>query len=266
MSKKSGFQIDVDGVRMVGDCGSKREAFIVSPGGLVGYYGMGGLSMRREDTPRPLTHGSIYAPGFRPAKAISVSGAIVAPNARRLRVLREQLEGILADGEIGLMAVTNPEMKSTSLQVGLSMGAAVSPINDSMRTAPFQIGFWGPDGYLNGKERIFGPVPAGQTVRPSQKGTVKTSMILRVRGPFPNGYVITYGTQQIVVNAPLLTTGVDVHDTESGMSMRGPNLIQTAITRRDQMMVRANKATALLSVSGAGGSGTITAELYDRFP
>lgn len=265
MSKKRGFQIDVDGVRFVADCGSKDEAFVVAPAGLVGWYGMGGTSMRREDTPRPADHGSIYAPGYRPAKAISLSGAIIARSPRRVRVMREQLEGILADGDIGLMAVTDPEMRSTHAQVGISLGAAVSPANDRSRTAAFQIGFWGPDGYLNGKLRTFAPVPAGQSIRPTQKGNIKTSMVITVRGPWPAGYTLAYGSQRIVVTSALPSGSVDVHDTESGFATRNGALLSTGVTRRDQFMVRARKTTTLLSISGAGGSGTVAAELYDRY-
>lgn len=266
MSKERGFQIDVDGVRFVGDCGSKDEAFVVAPGGLVGWYGMAGMSMRREDTPRPTDHGSLYAPGYRPAKAISLNGAIIARNPRRVRVMREQLEGILADGDIGLMAVISPEMRATHAQVGISLGAAVTPVNDRSRTANFQIGFWGPDGYLNGKQRSFGPVPAGQSLRPMQKGNIKTSMLLRVVGPWPGGYTIAYGPQRIIVTSALGAGQVDVHDTESGFATRNGVLLDTGVTRRDQFMVRARKTTTLLSISGlAGGSGTIAAELYDRF-
>lgn len=266
MSKERGFQIDVDGVRFVGDCGSKDEAFVVAPAGLVGWYGMGGTTMRREDTPRPTDHGSLYAPGYRPAKAISITGAIIARNPRRVRVMREQLEGVLADGDIGRMAVINPDMRTTHAEVGLALGAAVSPANDRSRTAAFQIGFWGPDGYLNGKLRTFAPVGVSGSIRPSHKGSIKTSMLVRVTGPFPNGYTLSYGAQRIVVTAALPAGSVDVHDTESGLATRNGSLLTTGVGRRDQFMVRARKATATLSVSGAGGSGTVAAELYDRFP
>lgn len=263
MSKQAGTQIDVDGIRFVSDCGPKDEVFLLEPDGITGWYGMGGLSMRREDTPRPHGHGSIFAPGYRPAKAISLRGSIIAKNARRRREMSLMLEGILADGETGLMSVTSPEMRSTTAMVGLSLGAAVKPPFEDSRTAPFQIGFWGPDGYLNGKLRTFprGSVP----IRLTQKGKIATSFLVAVYGPFPNGYTVSYGSQQIVVTTGLNAGSVDIHDTQSGMSIRNGNLIQNGVIRRDQMMVRANKATSLLSVAGTGGTGTWSAELYDRY-
>lgn len=111
-----------------------------------------GVDVRREDTPRPLAHGSFDAPVFLAARVIPVSGHISARSGAELVHEMNRLTGLLAGGGTGRLSLDD-DTGTTYLDVRL--GAATQITQLDATTARFLVTFWAPDPRRYGETHSF---------------------------------------------------------------------------------------------------------------
>lgn len=87
-------QIRLGGLTFLGDAGPTR--FSVSKDALQGWIGKGGSGVRRNDSPRPLGHGSQKQRGYRTGRLVTWSGDIYTDSPAEQDHALAQLSGLLA--------------------------------------------------------------------------------------------------------------------------------------------------------------------------
>lgn len=116
--------------------------------------------------------------------------------------------------------------------------------------------------WIYGAEQTF---PPASTLNLSHWGNAAASPVFEVRGTFPNGYTITGpGGRQVVVKTPLTAGHVDRIDMRKGRLERDGVFLLGAITKTERWTI-APSAIALATLSGAGGSGDLSATVLDTY-
>lgn len=105
---------------------------------------------------------------------------------------------------------------------------------------------------------------AGQVL--FHRGNTDAIPVFTVTGPFPNGYTIAYQGRQFVVTATLAAGAQHVIDMRTGwVKTTSGAVIQGAVSRAETLTVPPGLQTATLTITGAGGSGSLLAKVTDTF-
>lgn len=80
----------------------------VTKDGISGWFG-GGVAVRREEQKRLWTHGNFSLPGTRDGRVVSIEGVAWGATRRDASVLKDRLNGLLADGSIGKLTIADPD-------------------------------------------------------------------------------------------------------------------------------------------------------------
>lgn len=96
-------RIDLAGLTFRGD--AAPALFTVESDGVSGWFES--VDIRRDDSDRPLSHGSTYAPTFRTGRRVSWTGLILTKSASEQDRAMAQLRGMLSDGQSGRLTVEN---------------------------------------------------------------------------------------------------------------------------------------------------------------
>lgn len=113
---------------------------VLDPDGIKGVWE--GVDVRREDTPRPLAHGSFDAPVFLSSRVIPVSGHLSTRSGAELVHEISKLTGLLAGGAPGVLSLDD-DTGTTFLNVRLGAATQVTQLDDT--TAKFLVTFWAHD-------------------------------------------------------------------------------------------------------------------------
>lgn len=101
-----------------------------------------GVDVRREDTARPLAHGSFDAPVFLASRVIPVSGHFSTRTPAELVHEMNRLTGLLAGGQSGRLSLDD-DTGTTWMDVRLGGATQVTQLDAT--TAQFLVTFWAPD-------------------------------------------------------------------------------------------------------------------------
>lgn len=175
-------------IRFEGSPQDRRNAFVIDPDG---WGGDDAPAVRRESIARPGQHGSFSFRGYRDARVIPVSGAIVAESPEKLQHMRNLLAGVLADGLAGRMTVQRP-LGEVWIDVMLAGTPTVKVRGRSECEAIFQVQFWSPLPWYYGQVREF---EAGQSA--VHAGNVSATPRLLV-GAGAGGYTVTGPAGRVV--------------------------------------------------------------------
>lgn len=80
----------------------------VTKDGISGWFG-GGVGVRREEQKRLWTHGNFSLPGTRDGRVVSIKGVAWGATRRDASVLKDRLNALLADGNIGKLTIADPD-------------------------------------------------------------------------------------------------------------------------------------------------------------
>lgn len=190
-----------------------RSWFVLDQDGIRGVWE--GVDVRREDTSRPLSHGSFDAPVFLASRVIPVSGHVSARTSAELVHAMSSLTGLLAGGGSGRL-VLEDDSGTTSMDVRL--GAATQITQLDATTAEFLVTFWAPDPRRYGETRSFGtgdavyhygnfPSPVSVTIpsAPSSYSITSPAGVFSVTGATSSGtHVVDLRTGRVTRNGALM--------------------------------------------------------------
>jgi len=217
-------RIDIGGVTFEELPRDYDSEFVVEPNGLSAWFGAAGI--RREETQRPAAHGSFDSRGYRGAKVPFIRGSILASSDATFHRMRQQLEGLLADGSMARMSVQDNQGHVTWQDVRLAQPAVVTP-HPNDPSGEYQIGFWAPRAEIYGEERVKTGASAGLFHR----GTIPAPLKVRI-GSGATSYTISspLGTFE-VAGAP--SGGVHEVDLRTARVKRNGVLLTGVVARAE---------------------------------
>ncbi|MGO2110734.1 MAG: hypothetical protein ACTH31_03895 [Pseudoclavibacter sp.] len=217
--------------------------FVVEPNGLSGWFGASGI--RREETQRPAAHGSFDSRGYRGAKVPFVRGSILASSDATFQAMRQQLEGLLADGSMARMSVQDNQGHVTWQDVRLAQPAVVTP-HPNDPSGEYQIGFWAPRAELYGEERV----KSGSSADLFHRGTIPAPLRVRI-GSGASSYTITspLGTFEV---SGATSGGAHVVDLRTGRVTRNGALLTGVVARAETWDLPRGLSTTHTISAGTG--------------
>lgn len=84
-----------------------QEVYVTKQG-IKGWFG-GGVAVRRDEQKRLWTHGNFSLPGTRDARLVSITGVAWGPTRRAASELKDRLNALMADGNIGKLTIIDPD-------------------------------------------------------------------------------------------------------------------------------------------------------------
>ena len=219
------------------------ETYLITPGGVKWF---GGLTVRRNEIVRPLSHGAFPAPSYLPQKVIPVSGELLAPSAEVLEQMKRKLTGLCVSGVE--RAVCDDERGSTWRDVGLAVQASFG--NGDETSCPFEISFWAADPRAYGEAREY---VAGETAY--HYGNYAADPVVTVTGA-GTAYTLSSGGRVFSVSSALPSGSTDVVDMRSGRVLRNGSLLIGGVASAATWSVPAGAPTSW-SVSGASARLTV---------
>lgn len=220
---------------------------------LDGWYG--GAGVEGDNPKRTLGHGLFITPSTRTGRPLTLRGVLVYQSAAERDLAQRLLSGVLWDGELGDLTVTDAAGLTLSARVKLD--GALKAAELGPRAVRFEAPLLAPDPFLVSEERV-------QTLRPAGTGEglewpLFTGGALRfgagadgsrtvinnaggatswprfaVRGTFPAGFRITAGASVIEYPSPVYAQTPVLIDTAAGsITLDGYGDVTTRATRRD---------------------------------
>jgi len=122
------------------------EQFVLDPTAVLGWTD--GTAARRPASQRPVSAGDFYEKHTMGARVISFTGTAVASSRAGLQKLRDELVGLLADGEYQTLSVETSADKRYSI-VGLEGTTSFTQMTDT--AAIWKIDMFAPDPYIYGE-------------------------------------------------------------------------------------------------------------------
>lgn len=187
--------------------------FVLDQDGIKGVWE--GVDVRREDTARPLSHGSFDAPVFLASRVIPVSGHISAPSGAELVHEMNRLTGLLATGGTGRLSL---EDDSGVTYLDVRLGAATQITQLDATTARFLVTFWAPDPRRYGETHSYS---SGASVR--HYGTFPSPVSVTIPSA-PSAYTITSPAGVFSVSGAT-ASGTHVVDLRTGRVTRNGSLM-----------------------------------------
>ena len=231
---------------------SGGDGFVVGPDGWSGWDG--GVSIRRDETPRPNGHGVFDAPGYLGGRLVAISGHILGKTPADTVNLAARLTGLLADGSKARLVVdTGSEV--TWADVRLADQTQVTVWGSDPRVADFMVQLFAPDPYRYGEVRSF---PAGAAFH---RGNTGAWPVIEVEGP-SSGWTVTYGGNTVTVTQSLTSGQTHRYDTRTGRLTRNGALQAGAVS---VAAFGAHPPGKALTYTRTAGTGTVTVHLTDTF-
>lgn len=187
--------------------------FVLDQDGIKGVWE--GVDVRREDTARPLAHGSFDAPVFLASRVIPVSGHISARSGAELVHEMNRLTGLLATGGTGRLSL---EDDSGVTYLDVRLGAATQVTQLDATTARFLVTFWAPDPRRYGETHSYSsgapvfhygnfPSPVSVTIpsAPASYTIASPAGVFSVTGATASGtHVVDLRTGRVTRNGSLM--------------------------------------------------------------
>jgi hypothetical protein len=202
--------------------------FVLDPTALTGWDD--GVNVRRNTTPRPVSHGDFKEPYTYASRLIAVSGTAIATSRGELQQMRDALAGVLGKDEYSEIRVETAASTRFAI-VGLEN--SVSWIQQHDTVAVFRIEFYAPESYIYGAERIVTLGASGESsgglkyslsyplnynatvVQPmsptlSNRGNTTAWPRFKVTGDYYSGFILTDGKNNKVTYNGLVTNSAPV--------------------------------------------------------
>lgn len=240
----------IDGLVFEGGSGSAE--FSIEEDGLRGWFE--GVSVRRDSTPRPSSHGDFPSRGYRGGRMITLRGDITSDGPQKQEHLFGRLTGLLGDGQTGRLVVDNAG-ESKWADVQLDDAPEITQVIYG-KHATYRLQLWAVDPLRYGETREF-----GSGVSAHHYGNAPSFPTLEVTGVYPAGYTVTAGDKSYVVSQAL--AGGQTHRIEMRTG---------ALYRNGVRQIGGVSSASLWSVQpGQGlvhslsGSGSLTVKVTDAW-
>lgn len=278
----------VDGLTFSEQGWTSPDGFTLWMDNLLGWGSGPGPGVRRDRGDRMWAHGEFAERGWRGGRLVTIEGDATAPSINVATIAEQKLNAVLADGLLGLVAVTDTSTVDMSAVTELFAEPKIGWKNDT--TVTFQLQFLCPDPRRYGTTvtastgvaapggglvyPLGSPNPPGVldygsggtpgTVALANPGTADTAPAFTITGDLPNGFTIT----NVETGRRLVYTGVilagqslrlDTADASvklEGYADRSALLTARQWTRLDKYAT----ATWLFEASGSTGA-LLTAEV-----
>lgn len=234
--------------------GSSKE-FILDPTAVMGWTD--GTAVRRDSTPRLNGHGDFGEKAKMGARLISFSGTAVASSISNLQQMRDDLVGLLANGEYGALSV---ETAAGTRYSTVGLEGTVSWVQQADLFATWKIDLYAPDPFIYGEWKTVqtGIVKAkrgglgfvlsypmnynlidpdtSQTIK--NKGNALMWPVFKVVGDFGSGFTITDSKNSTVEYTGAVTTASPVYiDMSRGTAIQDKMDKSMLITQREWFSV-----------------------------
>lgn len=220
--------------------------FVLDQDGIKGVWE--GVDVRREDTPRPLAHGSFDAPVFLAPRVIPVSGHISAHSGAELVHEMNRLTGLLSDGQSGRLAFDD-DSGSTWIDVRLGGPTQITQLDAT--TARFLVTFFAPDPRRFGGPARPEPFAVGGPV--FHYGNHPAALKATVVGPVSAPYTVAVGARQFTVTQSLTAGQTHVLDTETATVRRNGVVQSGVVSRAETLLVPPGAASTFTGPAGTTG-------------
>lgn len=127
--------------------GGTKE-YVLDPTAIVGWDD--GTNVRRDNTARMNRNGDFYEPAHHSARVVSLSGTALATNRSLLQEMRDDLLGLLVEGDYKTLWVETTASKRSAL---VGMEGTPSWVQQTDTTAVWRMTFYSPDPFMYGVER-----------------------------------------------------------------------------------------------------------------
>jgi hypothetical protein len=220
-------------------------------------------------TARPGAHGMFDGPAFRRGRVISIPGTCVAPDRPTAEAAADQLAGLLADGSMGTMSVTNAVTTRTA-KVRLSAEPVMSWLSPTAFSWTLQ--FTAPDwrkydppvshvtALAGGGTGLTFPIGAffdfgtpGSTgaIILTNTGNAPTEPVFKVTAPLAAGFRLTYVETGQIIDYPAAVVADTIIDCAAGTVVMG-GADRTGLLDVDQFFSVPAGATATFQFSTLG--------------
>lgn len=232
------------------------SGLVIAPGGLTGWSES--PSGTDNGGQRPNAHGAFDVPMYRAARAITLSGHVLAESPYDLEKMRDRITGLLGDGESGELVV---QTVADARRANVRVVTARAPELDK-QTASFIVQMVAADPRRYGEPNPFGPDTSLQV---SHRGNTLGIPTIRVTGSMPSGYKITGpGGREYVVSQGLSSGQVHEIRFRTGWLYRNGALQRSAVSRMQTWAIPPDGRTAM-SLVPVSGSGQMEVEVADTF-
>lgn len=225
-------RIRLGGLTFLGDAG--EATFTVERDALQGWIGKGGVGVRREDSPRPLGHGSLRQRGYRTGRLITWSGEILTKTPAEQDHALAQLSGVLGDGDFGRLTIDSA-FGTHWCDVQLDDEPRVRRVLYG-RAATYSIGVWCPDPEVFGETTSYPP----GVVR--HFGNFRAVASAVVTGPVSAPYTLALDGRQFTVTQSLSAGQVHTIDTANGRVRRNGVLQSSVYSKAQSLLVQPGSA------------------------
>lgn len=219
-------RIRLGGLTFLGDAGDAR--FTVERDALKGWIGKGGVGVRKNDSPRPLGHGSQKQRAYRTGRLVTWSGEIWTTSPAEQDHALAQLSGVLAEGEFGRMTVDSAfGTHWCDVQLDEEPDAKRELYG---RLATYSIGVWCPDPEVFGETQTFSPGPV------YHYGNFRAVADAVVTGPQSAPYTLAVAGRQFTVTQALTAGQVHTIDTANARVRRN-GVLQSGVFSKAQSLI-----------------------------
>lgn len=232
------------------DGGTGNVPFSVGRDALKGWIGKGGVGVRRDDSPRPLAHGSFKRRAYRTGRLVEWSGLIDSDSPVEQDHSMAQLTGVLADGTFGRLTIDSA-MGTHWCDVQLDDVDVQRRVYG--KTAEYWISVWCPDPEVFGQTKTF---PPGKIRHFGNYPAVADAV---VTGPQSAPYTLSVAGRQFTVTQALASGQTHTIDTANARVRRN-GVLQSGVFSKAQSLVVAPGAGATFT-----GPSTARLKVKDTF-
>lgn len=245
--------VQFEGVAPFGATG----VYLIGPDGVTGWDD--GADIRREETVRPVGHGSFPAAGFLAARVYGLEGTILASTPAELRAMIDRFKGILSGDREGRLVVED-DGDTRWAPVRRAGKPHVRVYGARATEAEFAVTFWAADPWQFGDGVSF-PGPTAQVVH---RGNENASPIIEVTGTLPGGYQVASQGKQFNVSQALTSGQTHRIDMRTGWLYRNGSLQTGAVATSETFTIPPNRVTPVV-FTPASGSGVMTVKVVDTY-
>lgn len=219
-------RIRLGGLTFLGDAGDAR--FTVERDALQGWIGKGGVGVRRDDSPRPLGHGSQRQRGYRTGRLVTWSGEVLTKTAEEQDHALAQLSGLLGEGEFGRLTVDSA-FGSHWCDVQLDDEPRARRVLYG-KVATYSMSVWCPDPEVFGEVRSF---PPGKVFH---FGNFRSVADVVVTGPQAAPYTLAVAGREFTVTQSLSAGQTHAIET-SNARVRRNGVLQSGVFSKAQSLI-----------------------------
>lgn len=207
-----------------------------------------GVDVRREDTARPLAHGSFDTQGFLASRVIPISGHISTGSPTELVHEMNRLTGLLSDGQNGRLTL---EDDASTTWIDVRLGGATQVTQLDSTTAKFLVTFFAADPRRFGEPAKNGGFTVGEAVY--HYGNHPAVLVPTVSGPVTAPYTVAVGSKQFTVTQSLTAGQKHVLDTETATVTRNGVAQSGVVSRAETLLVPPGSPVSFTGPAGTTG-------------